>query len=74
MAHGNMEILKEWTEHLGYKASLAANGSPVIKYQGKEFDVPPPWRRLDMTDAVKEITGVDFHKIDSDLEARESAV
>ena len=27
-----------------------------------------------MTDAVKEITGVDFHKIDSDEEAREAAV
>ena len=27
-----------------------------------------------MTDAVKEITGIDFHKIDSDEEAREAAI
>lgn len=74
MAYGNMESVMEVTEQLVYKAALAANGSPVIKYQGKEFDVTPPWRRLDMTDAVKEITGVDFHKIDSDEEAREAAV
>ena len=74
MAYGNMESVMEVTEQLVYKAALAANGSPVIKNQGKEFDVTPPWRRLDMTDAVKEITGVDFHKIDSDEEAREAAV
>lgn len=74
MAYGNMESVMEVTEQLVYKAALAANGSPVIKYQGKEFDVTPPWRRLDMTDAVKEITGVDFHKIDSDEEVREAAV
>lgn len=74
MAYGNMESVMEVTEQLVYKAALAANGSPVIKYQGNEFDVTPPWRRLDMTDAVKEITGVDFHKIDSDEEAREAAV
>ncbi len=74
MAYGNMESVMEVTEQLVYKAALAANGTPVIQYQGKEFDVTPPWRRLDMTDAVKEITGVDFHKIDSDEEAREAAV
>lgn len=74
MAYGNMESVMDVTEQLIYKAALAANGSPIIKYQGKEFDVTPPWRRLDMTDAVKEITGVDFHKIDSDEEAREAAV
>ena len=74
MAYGNMESVMDVTEQLIYKAALAANGSPIIKYQGKEFDVTPPWRRLDMTDAVKEITGIDFHKIDSDEEAREAAV
>ena len=54
--------------------SKFVNGSPIIKYQGKEFDVTPPWRRLNMADAVKEITGVDFSKIDTDEEARAAAV
>lgn len=74
MAYGNMESVMDITEQLVYKAAMAVNGSPVIKYQGKEFDVTPPWRKLNMADAVKEITGVDFSKIDSDEEARAAAV
>ncbi|MCR4669491.1 MAG: lysine--tRNA ligase [Clostridia bacterium] len=74
MAYGNMESVMDVTEQLVYKSALAVNGTPIIKYQGKEFDVTPPWRKLDMTDSVKEITGVDFHKLDSDEDARAAAV
>lgn len=73
MAYGNMESVMDVTEQVVYKAAMAVNGTPIISYQGKEFDVTPPWRRLDMTDAVKEITGIDFHEIDSDEEARKAA-
>ena len=73
MAYGDMESVMDVTDQLVYKAALAVNGTPVITYQGKQFDVTPPWRRLDMTDAVREITGIDFSKIDSDQEAREAA-
>ena len=62
------------TEQLVYKAQMEVNGTPIIKYQGKEFDVTPPWRRLNMADAVKEVTGVDFSKINTDEEAREAAI
>lgn len=74
MAYGNMENTMEVTEQLVYKAQMDVNGTPIIKYQGKEFDVTPPWRRLNMADAVKEITGVDFSKIDTDEKAREAAI
>lgn len=74
MAYGNMENTMEVTEQLVYKAQMEVNGTPIIKYQGKEFDVTPPWRRLNMADAVKEITGVDFSKIDTDEKAREAAI
>lgn len=74
MAYGNMESVMDVTEQVVYKSAMAVNGSPVIKYQGKKFDVTPPWRRLNMADAVKEITGVDFSKIDTDEEARKAVV
>lgn len=74
MAYGNMESTMEVLEQLVYKSALAVNGSPIIHYQGKEFDVTPPWRRLNMADAVKEITGVDFSKIETDEEARAVAL
>lgn len=74
MAYGNMESTMDVTEQVVYKAAMAVNGSPIIKYQGKEFDVTPPWRRLNMADAVKEITGVDFSTINTDEEARKAAI
>ena len=74
MAYGNMESVMDVTEQVVYKSAMAVNGSPIIKYQGKEFDVTPPWRRLNMADAVREITGVDFSKIDTDEEARAAAI
>ena len=74
MAYGDMEDVMDVTEQVVYKSAMAVNGTPIITYQGKQFDVTPPWRRLDMTDAVKEITGVDFHKLDTDEEARAAAI
>lgn len=74
MAYGNMENVMEITEQLVSKAAIAATGSTVIHYQGKTFDLAPPWRKLDMGDAVKEITGVDFATIETDEEARAAAI
>lgn len=74
MAYGDMEDTMEVTEQVVYNSAMVVNGSPILKYQGKEFDVTPPWRRLNMADAVKEITGVDFAKLDTDEEAREAAI
>ena len=70
MAYGNMESVMDITEQVVSKAALAANGSMVIEYQGKTFDLTPPWRILRMQDAVKEITGVDFDQVETDEEAR----
>jgi len=74
MAYGNMESTMDVTEQVVYKAAMKVNGTPILTYQGKEFDVTPPWKRLNMADAVKEITGVDFSKIDDDEEARQAAI
>ena len=74
MSYGDMESVIDVTEQVFYHCAMAVNGEPVIHYQGKTFDVTPPWRRIDMTDAVRDITGVDFHKIDSDEEARAAAI
>ncbi|MDO4545603.1 MAG: lysine--tRNA ligase [Bacillota bacterium] len=74
MAYGNMESVMDVTEQVVSKAAIAATGSSVINYQGKTFDLTPPWRKLTMSDAIKEITGVDFDKIDTDEEARKAAI
>jgi lysyl-tRNA synthetase class 2 len=70
MAYGNMETVMDVTEQVVSKAALVSTGSMVIEYQGKTFDLTPPWRSLRMQDAVKELTGVDFDTINTDEEAR----
>lgn len=73
MAYGNMESMMDLMEQIVYKCALAVNDSPIIKYQGKTFDVTPPWKKIDMTETVIKVTGIPFDKIDSDEEARERA-
>ena len=73
-AYGDMELVSEVTEQIVYKAAMAVNGTPILKYQGKEFDVTPPWKRIDMTDFVCEVTGIDFHHIEDDETARAEAI
>ncbi|MGI6212459.1 MAG: lysine--tRNA ligase [Anaerovoracaceae bacterium] len=73
-AYGNLDSMMDLTEQIVYKSQMEINGTPIIKYQGKEFDVTPPWPRLDMTDAVRQVTGIDFHSIETDEEAREAAI
>jgi lysyl-tRNA synthetase class 2 len=74
MAYGNMESVMDVTEQVVSKAALKATGSMIIEYQGKTFDLTPPWKKVDMTEAVAEITGVDFSKIDTDEEAQAAAI
>ncbi len=61
-AYGNMETTMRVTEAVVFHVLKISNGSMVINYQGKEFDLTPPWKSIDMTDAVAEITGVDFQR------------
>lgn len=74
MAYGNMESVMDVTEQIVSKAAIAANGTTVINYQGKEIDLAPPWKKLDMTDAVRDVTGADFRSVDTDEDARKLAV
>lgn len=69
MAYGNLEDMMELMEQVVYKCAMAVNGTPIITFGGKEFDVTPPWNKIDMTEAVIKTTGIPFDKIDSDEEA-----
>ncbi len=56
----------------GLVAELVAEicGGTTFTYCGNEIDVSAPWRRLPITDAVAEATGVDFMELDGDEAAR----
>ncbi len=68
-AYVGYEEIMELTEDLVAYVAEKNLGKLKINYQGKELDLTPPWRRLDMADAVKEFVGVDFSTIDTDEEA-----
>lgn len=74
MAYGNLEDMMDLMEQVVYKCALAVNGSPIITYEGKSFDVTPPWNKIDMTETVIKVTGIPFDKIDDDEEARAAAI
>lgn len=68
-AYGKMEDVMRHTEEIASRAALAATGSMIIEYQGKTFDLTPPWNRMTMQDAVKKWLGEDFDEINTDEEA-----
>ncbi len=72
-AYVNLETMMDLMEQVTYKCAMAVNGTPIVRYGGKEFDVTPPWRKIDMTQAVIDATGIPFDRIESDEEAIEAA-
>jgi len=72
-AYVDYEEMMRLTENLFAFVAEKTLGTTVINYQGKEINLTPPWKRLDMADAVKEYTGVDFATINTDEEANSIA-
>ena len=72
-AYADYEDIMKLTEELVSHMAKVATGSTVINYQGKDIDLAPPWRRLSMTDAIKQYANIDFEEIKTDEEAVELA-
>ena len=53
--HDSMDLFETVMEN----ACIAASGTNKVTYQGAEISFAKPWRRLKMTDAIKEKTGLD---------------
>ncbi|NLV87956.1 MAG: lysine--tRNA ligase [Tissierellia bacterium] len=68
-AYVDYEEMMRLTENLVAYVAEKALGTTKINYQGTEIDLTPPWRRLDMVDAIKEYAGIDFNEINTDEEA-----
>ena len=59
-AYGNLETMGELVEGLYKEVLDKVVGSRVIEYQGKMIDFSNKWRWVEMSELVKEKTGVDF--------------
>ena len=72
-AYTDYEEMMRITEDIFEAAAMKLYGTTKITYQGTEIDLKAPWKRITMTEAVKETSGVDFDEIQTDEEAREIA-
>jgi lysyl-tRNA synthetase class 2 len=72
-AFADYHDIMDLTEDLVSTVAKKVLGTDVVTYQGEEIHLAAPWKRINMIDAVKEYTGVDFASFQTDEEARQAA-
>jgi len=68
-AYADYEDIMRLTEGLIAHIAQEVLGTTKIAYQGQEVDLTPAWRRVSMTDLIRETVGVDFTVQMTDEEA-----
>ncbi len=69
-AYADYKEIMEMVEQLYEFVAQKALGTTDVIYQGQVIHLKAPWKRITMTDAVKEACGVDWTEWQSDEEAR----
>ncbi|HBR86209.1 MAG TPA: lysine--tRNA ligase [Firmicutes bacterium] len=72
-AYADLSDMMELQETLIKRLAKNISGSLHLKFNGYDIDLEKPFRQVNMTDMVKEKTGVDFVNVKTDEEAIELA-
>jgi len=64
-AYADYNDMMDIFEELLGEASMSILGTYEVQWLGEAVDLSPGWRRIPMTDAVKEHTGIDFMSFES---------
>ena len=64
-AYSDLEGMMELTENMYKTIANEVCGKTTFHYLGNDIDLAGEWKRISMTDAIKEQTGIDFKKIDN---------
>ena len=70
-AYEDYNDMMDLVEGLFSTLAMDVCGTTKITYQGTEIDLTPGWKRISMIDSIKEVTGADFNKVNTDEEAAE---
>ena len=62
LAYSDLEGMMEMTEAMYQKIARDVMGKMTYNFGGYEINLEGPWKRISMTDAIKEQTGIDFKK------------
>ncbi|MBQ6539030.1 MAG: lysine--tRNA ligase [Bacilli bacterium] len=63
LAYSDLDGMMEMTEGMFQKIANDVFGKMEFEFQGHTINLKGPWKRISMTDAIKEVTGIDFKKI-----------
>ena len=62
LAYSDLEGMMEMTEAMYQTIAREVMGKMTYNFGGYEINLEGPWKRISMTDAIKEQTGIDFRK------------
>ena len=62
LAYSNLEGMMDLTEGMYQTIAKEVCGKTKFNFLGHEIDLSGKWKRVSMTDAIKEKTGIDFKK------------
>ena len=63
LAYSNLEGMMDLTERMYQTIAKDVFGKMTYNWYGNEINLEGPWKRISMTDAIKEATGIDFKEI-----------
>jgi len=61
MAYADYEKVMEFTEQMLVFTAERVLGQRSLTYQGRTINLEPPWQRMDLSEGLLEITGIDIH-------------
>ena len=65
-AYANLEVMMDQTEDMFKAIADEVYGKRVFNWCGDEINLDGKWKRISMTDAIKEKTGIDFKTVELD--------
>lgn len=72
-AYADYQDMMTLTEEIISHVAAEVLGRKAITFQGREYDLTPPWPRVSMLEAVHEYAGVDLRALADDAGARDAA-
>ena len=66
LAYSDLEGMMELTESMYTHVAESVMGKTTFNWGGHEINFAGPWKRVSMTDAIKEQTGIDFKTVELD--------
>jgi lysyl-tRNA synthetase class 2 len=62
MAYADYNQVMEFTEQMIVYTADQVLGSRILNYGGKQISLEPPWQRMELSEGILEITGIDLNE------------